>query len=90
MQGLSALSNLTALTKISIKEVMRVSNVAIRGLAACNQLRELVLHMPVSDDKKHRPVEDAVNRAGLMQLTQLTALSRLSVTAELQKKCFQV
>lgn len=71
LQGLSAFSRLTALTRISITDVA-LNDEALEGIAACTQLQDLILH-----NKKDPDTEVSV--AGLMHLTRLTVLERLVV-----------
>lgn len=75
LQGLSSLIRLTALTKMAFRQV-DMDNGAMRSIAACLQLRDLTLETAVEPFT-------LVTLAGLMRLTQLTALTRLSLEVKL-------
>lgn len=63
MQGLSALSRLTALTQMSFINVA-LTDAALEGIAACTQLQKLRLRIKLEPDIQ-------VTAAGIRHLQQL-------------------
>lgn len=76
-QGLSSLSSLTRLTKVSFTGIV-LSDEALVGIATCSQLRDLKLKAQGDPDMP-------TTAAGLMHLTKLTRLFSLKLVVELHE-----
>lgn len=77
LQGLSSLTRLSALTDLTVRNVS-MSDGLVRSIGACSQLKELRLNIqPCSTTSKALSVD------GIMSLTELTALTYLSLYVNL-------
>lgn len=76
MQGLSALTHLTALTKMMFERI-DLNDAAMKHIGACTRLRDLTIQTEAF------PVTP-LTVADMMSLTQLTGLTRLDLSIEFE------
>lgn len=76
LQSMSALADLTALTRLSITGTW-LDDTGLKNIGTCTQLQDLTLNLITSFE-----YDRYVTAAGWMHLTQLTGLTHLCLSAD--------